>query len=75
MTRQRGLPAIADAGRQAHISIRLPILPETGIITPGKLIEYSEQGNTRVGLSRSVAVNYAFPKARQTVRIETHESV
>lgn len=73
MTRQRGLRVLADTGRQALIGIKLPVLEETGIILPGNLIEYSEQGQTHIGLSRSVSVRWEFPKCRQTVRIETHE--
>lgn len=73
MTRQRGLRVLADTGRQALIGIKLPVLEETGVILPGNLIEYSEQGQTHIGLSRSVALHWEFPKCRQTVRIETHE--
>lgn len=73
MTRQRGLAALGDTGRQAHISLRLPVLPETGIIVPGKLIRYTESGVSRVGLSRSVQVDHRFPELWQTIRIETHE--
>lgn len=73
MTRQRGLACIADTGRQAHITLRLPVLPETGIIQPGKLIDYSEGGITRRGLSRAVTVDHAFPSVWQSIRIETHE--
>lgn len=73
MTRQRGLRVIADTGRQVHISLRLPVLAATGIIKPGNLIEYTEQGKTHVGLSRAVSLHYEFPVIQQTVRIETHE--
>ena len=73
MTRQLGLRVLADTGRQALIGIKLPVLEETGIILPGNLIEYSEQGQTHVGLSRAVSLRWEFPKCRQTVRIETHE--
>lgn len=73
MTRQRGLALLGDTGRQAHITIRLPILPETGIIQPGKLVRYTEQGTPRVGLSRAVSIDTKFPEAWQTVRLETHE--
>ena len=68
-TRQRGLRVLADTGRQALIGIKLPVLEETGIILPGSLIQYNEQGQTHIGLSRSVALHWGFPKCRQTVRI------
>ena len=73
MTRQRGIRVIADTGRQVHLSLKLPILAATGIIKPGQLIEYSEQGETHLGLSRAVSVTYGFPEAWQTVKVETHE--
>ena len=73
MTRARGSAILADTGRQAHISVRLPVLPETGIIKPGQLIEYTEGGNTHRGLSRSVSLEHRFPQLWQTVKIETHQ--
>lgn len=73
MTRQRGLAALSDTGRQAHISLRLPVLPETGLITPGKLIRYVENGTSRLGLSRSIEVAHDWPQLWQTIQVETHE--
>lgn len=73
MTRQRGLAALSDTGRQARISLRLPVLPETGLITPGKLIRYSESGTPRVGLSRALEVSHDYPQLWQTIQVETHE--
>ena len=75
-TRQRGLAVLGDTGRQAHISLRLPVLAESGIIRPGQLVRYSEQGVTHTGLARSVSVDVSFPETWQTVKVETHvESV
>ncbi len=73
MTRQRGVRVLADTGRQAIISVSLPILPEVGIIKPGKLVKYTEQGVIHYGLSRAVSVKFDFPTATQTVSLETHE--
>ncbi|MCM2310297.1 MAG: hypothetical protein NDI84_02740 [Steroidobacteraceae bacterium] len=75
MTRQRGTAVLGDTGRQAHITLRLPVLPETGIIQPGQLVRYTEGGNTHIGLSRSVQIEQRFPALWQTVKVETHESV
>lgn len=72
MTRQRGLAALGDTGRQAIITLRLPVLPETGIIQPGKLVRYTENGTPRLGLSRGVSIDTKFPETWQTVRLETH---
>ena len=70
--RQRGLAILSDTGRQAQISLSLPVLEETGIILPGQLVQYSESGNTHLGLARAVDVTGSFPKVRQTIRLETH---
>lgn len=75
MTLQRGTAVLGDTGRQAHITLRLPVLPETGIIQPGKLVRYTEGSSIHIGLSRSVQVEQRFPALWQTVRLETHESV
>lgn len=73
MTRQRGLALLGDTGKQARISLRLPVLPETGIIRPGALVEYLEQGNTRRGLVRSLSISHNRPELWQTIGVETHE--
>lgn len=70
--RARGRPILADTGRQARITLELPILPEAGIITPGKLVQYTDAGTTRRGLVRSTAVTAQLPTARQTIELETH---
>ena len=70
--RARGRAILADTGRQARITLDLPILPETGILTPGQLIRYTDAGPPRTGLVRSTAVRAQLPAARQTIDIETH---
>ena len=70
--RARGRAVLADTGRQARITLDLPILDETGIITPGKLVEYTDAGTARRGLVRSTAVRAQIPAARQTIELETH---
>ena len=70
--RQRGLRILSDTGRQALITLSLPVLEETGIISPGQLIRYHEGSKTHLGLSRSVAVSAQFPKVRQNIVLETH---
>lgn len=70
--RARGRAVLADTGRQARIALDLPILDETGIIAPGKLVEYTDAGTVRRGLVRSTAVRAQLPTARQTIELETH---
>ena len=36
--RQRGLAVLADTGRQIEVTLRLPVLAETGIIEPGAFV-------------------------------------
>ncbi len=73
--RQRGLAVLSDTGRQALINLSLPVLPETGVIPPGKFVRYTDAGVSRVGLSRSVQVQTSGSASslRQTVLLETHE--
>ncbi|WP_304351536.1 hypothetical protein [Comamonas testosteroni] len=69
--RQRGLAELADTGRQALVSLSMQVLPETGVILPGQFVRY--RGNEVVqGIVRSTSVNWAAPKLRQTLEVETH---
>ncbi len=71
--RQRGLSILADTGRQTRVSLSMPILPLSGIIQPGALVEYVDGATTRLGLARSIQISASLPTVRQTVEIETHE--
>lgn len=70
--RQRATPVLADTGSQAQINLRLPVLSETGVITPGKFVRYTDGGTARIGLSRAVSVDVQNPEIWQTVTLETH---
>lgn len=70
--RQRGLSVLADTGRQAHLSLRLPVLAETGVIQPGKFVRYVDGGTTRIGIVRSTAIEAGMPEVWQTIGVETH---
>lgn len=72
--RQRGLAVLSDTGRQARVSLKLPVLPETGIITPGKFVRYADGVDIRMGLVRSTSIDWQRPVLRQTLAIETHEA-
>lgn len=72
--RQRGLAVLSDTGLQARISLKLPVLPETGIITPGKFVRYADGAVTRLGLVRATSIDWARPVLRQTISVETHEA-
>ena len=72
VARQRGMTALADVGRQARVDLRLPVLPETGIIVPGKLVRYTDAGTNRIGMVRGVQAEVGFPAIWQTISVETH---
>ena len=71
--RQRGLSILADTGRQKELSLRLPVLPETGIILPGTLLRYVDGGETHLGMVRGVNVDVQMPAVYQTLEVESHE--
>lgn len=70
--RQRGLAILSDTGQQANISLKLPVLAETGLIKPGQFVRYVDGAQTRTGLVRSTALDWSFPTLRQTLAVETH---
>jgi hypothetical protein len=68
---QRGSMVLADTGSQAIVTLKLPVLPETGIIRPGKFVNYVESVE-RMGIVRSVKVDVTQPEVWQTLEVETH---
>jgi len=69
--RQRGLAVLADTGRQVHMSLRMQVLPETGLILPGQMVRYAAD-QARVGIVRSMSVDWSSPVMRQTIGVESH---
>ncbi len=72
--RQRAMAVLGNTGKQAHVSLKLPVLPETGIITPGKFVRYADGADTRLGLVRATSIDWSRPVLRQTISVETHEA-
>lgn len=70
--RQRGVAVLGKTGRIATVSLTMPVLPESGIVQPGKLIRYMDGIVPRLGISRSVQVQTEFAKVRQTIEVEAH---
>lgn len=70
--RQRGIAVLADTGQQIEVSLRLPVLAETGIIEPGAFIEYQDGSVTRLGLVRSTQVDAGMPEVWQTLGVQGH---
>jgi hypothetical protein len=70
--RQRGTNVLADTGRGATYSLSLPVLAETGIIDPGTLVRYVDNGNPTIGVVKGVSVNASLPSVRQTIEVQAH---
>ena len=70
--RQRGISILADTGRQIEVSLRLPVLVETGIILPGAFVDYQDGGVSRRGLVRSTQVQAGLPEVWQTLGVQTY---
>ena len=70
--RQRGTAILADTGQQFEVGLRLPVLPETGIVEPGTFIEYQDGRVARLGIVRSTRIEAGFPEVWQTLGVECH---
>ncbi|CAN7366790.1 hypothetical protein LJR118_002180 [Acidovorax sp. LjRoot118] len=70
--RQRGLSVLADTGRIAHVTLRLQVGEEAGVIKPGAMVRYVDGATTRLGLVRSTSLEWSRPSLRQTITLETH---
>lgn len=72
--RQRGLAILSDSGHQARVTLKLPVLVETGLIKPGQFVRYVDGPTSRLGLVRSTSLEWQFPTMRQSISLETHIS-
>ena len=70
--RQRGISLLAPSGRQAMVSLQLPVLESTGVIPPGKMVRYVDGTTTRVGITRGVQVDVRMPEIFQQIEVETY---
>lgn len=68
----RGLPVLADTGRQEMVTGTLQVLPESGIVSVGSLVQIGSGSSARRGLVRGVKISAGLPKLRQTLEIECH---
>lgn len=69
--RQRGTYILADTGKMAQYSLSLPVLPETGIIVPGTMVRYVDDGPI-IGVIKGVSANASTTSVRQTIEVQTH---
>ncbi len=68
--RQRGLDVLADTGHQIEVSLRLPVLAETGVIQPGAFVEYQDGTVTRLGIVRATHIEAGMPEVLQTLGVQ-----
>jgi len=68
--RQRGLDVLADTGHQIEVSLRLPVLAETGVIQPGAFVEYQDGTVTRLGIVRATHIEAGMPEVWQTLGVQ-----
>ena len=72
--RQRGTAILSDTGRQARVTLEMPLMDEIGLLPPGKFIEVDEDAAWR-GLVRSTGVSADWGdalKIAQTIEVERH---
>ncbi|MBH2008194.1 MAG: hypothetical protein I8H71_00705 [Xanthomonadaceae bacterium] len=72
VARQRGIAVLADTGHQLEVSLRLPVLAETGIIEPGAFVEYQDGSVTRLGIVRATQVEAGIPEVWQTLGVQAY---
>lgn len=73
--RERGRAILADTGRQAIVTLELPMLDAIGRLDPGLLIAVGEGGDTWRGLVRATRISAAWNESltvRQQVEVERH---
>lgn len=68
--RQRGEAVLGGAGRKIMRRLRLPVLPETGVIQLGRLVQFTDGGVSYRGIVRANSISVEFPVIRQTITIE-----
>lgn len=71
-SRQRATAILSDTGKQTMIDLRLQVLPETGIIVPGKSVRYVDEGQSYLGIVRSTSIEWTRPKLRQVIGVQSH---
>ncbi|MET2523217.1 hypothetical protein [Ralstonia pseudosolanacearum] len=73
--RERGRSILADAGRQAVVTLELPMLSSLGLLDPGLLLAVGEGGANWRGLVRATSIAAEWNESltvRQTIEVERH---
>lgn len=73
--RERGRTILADTGKQAVVTLELPMLNSVGLLDPGLLIAVGEGATNWRGLVRATSIAADWGESltvRQTVEVERH---
>lgn len=73
--RERGVTILSAGGKQARVTIELPLLPypqEPGLLLPGQLVEVQDGVETWKGLVTGATVTAGRPTVRQRLELERH---
>jgi hypothetical protein len=73
--RERGRAVLGDTGRQAAVTLELPMLEGVGLIDPGMLLAVGEGSSSWRGLVRATRIAADWQQSlavRQTVEVERH---
>lgn len=71
--RQRGIYELSKFGPVVKRELSLPVLNETGIILPGAIVKYSDNGISNTGVVNGVRVNVSLPSIRQQISITSYD--
>jgi hypothetical protein len=74
--RQKGIAILSAGGKQARVSLDLPMEPTLGLVTPGMLVQVQKDAsNNWRGLVRSTQVQAAWSDGltiTQSIELERH---
>lgn len=73
--RERGRAILADVGRQAIVTLELPMLSSIGLLDPGLLLAVGEGGSTWRSLVRATSIAAEWSESltvRQTIEVVRH---
>jgi hypothetical protein len=70
--RQKGRAILGDTGRQARVSIDMPLSMDTGLVSVGHMVRIVEAGDMWQGMVRAVSIAARWPTVTQSLELERH---
>ncbi|MPT03588.1 MAG: hypothetical protein E2582_05115 [Delftia sp.] len=69
----RAIAELAESGRQLKHKMTLPVLAETGVIKPGRILRYyDDAGTRRLGIVRGTSISQQYPVLTQALEVDSH---